>query len=113
VFATRNAKRISERRDTERLPFDSPVLLRNGSGSRIEANLSDISTHGCAIVTGGVQLVKDGVYSVKMAGFELLVGKVLWAKGRYAGMQFFEPLHDATVAHLAAKAPVTATMEAG
>jgi hypothetical protein len=90
-------------RRAKRLRMKSSVLLRNGTGSRMKAHLFNISQYGCALLTENTCLREGAIYSLKTEGVELLVGRVVWARNLWAGLEFTQPLHPAVADHLATK----------
>lgn len=90
-------------RRSKRLRINSSALLRNGTGSRIQANLFNLSEHGCALFVHNVALREGGIYSIKTEGVELLTGRVAWVRRHYAGLEFTHPLHPAVAESLATR----------
>lgn len=98
-------------RRAERRPVRLPATCRTQSGLRDDAQISDISPHGCRL-TPNTLAVRIGLRLViRPQGLEGVTGIVRWIQGQQAGVEFDTPLYEPVVDHLsqlhAAGRPVT------
>lgn len=89
-----NTTRASDRR-----PLSLMVKGRVQSRA-IYVDLIDISTGGCKIrASRGFANVGDRL-TMKVAGINTPLGKIVWVQDRYAGVAFDGTLHEAVLDHL-------------
>ena len=72
------------------------------SGTALMYNLS---IGGCMIEFAGEPLFPGDVLALSMPQIPSLDGRIVWQAGRYAGIQFDQPLDEATVSELGFKEP--------
>lgn len=97
----------STERRGQRRRIESSVLLRNSDGTRIQAQLFDISEFGCAIFAPDAHLKIGRIYTLKTPGVELIGATMAWSKDHHAGLEFIEPLHPSVAKHLVKMFPAT------
>jgi hypothetical protein len=72
-------------------------------GAASAVHLHNISPHGCLLQTAEAFLAPGRAVRVKIAGLSTLDGKVVWAEGSSAGVEFAVALHPAVVEYIAGK----------
>lgn len=87
-------------RRSERRPVKMAATCRTQSGMRDNAQISDISPHGCRL-TPNTLAVRIGLRIViRPQGLEGVCGIVRWIEGQQAGIEFEAPLYEPVVDHL-------------
>jgi hypothetical protein len=87
-------------RQSMRYPVWVMANCRGSMGRLSDIILSDLSTDGCG-VTAAEGLVKPGqLIVVRLQGLEGLAGRVVWVKGKKAGVKFERPLYGPVVEHI-------------
>ena len=77
----------------------------------IYVDLIDISEGGCKVrATSGFANVGDRI-TMKVAGVNAPLGKVVWVDDRYAGIAFEGSMHEAVLDHLCERIHSADTME--
>ena len=92
-------------RKEERKSLSMKALLKIAEGGlqfrrRYNVGLSDISSHGCRIVTQGIRLTAGERIVLKPEDLESISCTVRWATNEFAGVEFDHALHPAVVEHL-------------
>ena len=81
-----------------------PVLLaascRTQSGLRDNAQISDISPHGCRLTPNTLVMRIGQRVFIRPEGLEGVSGTVRWIEGQHAGIEFDTPLYEPVVDHL-------------
>ena len=98
---------IQVERSYERYPVEvCAVVTHPSSFRRIEAELWDLSSGGCRIVTTEPLNPNDEL-SVRIQGLESWPARVVWKQLDAVGVTFHYPLHYAVVEHYARLFPAT------
>ena len=93
------AKVQQERRRVERLALRLTATMRDGTKSRVQARVIDMSTHGCRIeATSGAS--QDAWIMLSIAGLESQYCRVVWRCHEFAGIEFATPLAEAVLEKL-------------
>jgi len=88
------AKVQQERRRVERLALRLTATMRDGTKSRVQARVIDMSTHGCRIECSST-VEDDSWVWLSIAGLETQFCRVVWHCGEFIGLEFEKPLADA------------------
>jgi len=92
-------QRTPDRRRASRLALRLTATMRDGSKSRVQARVIDISTHGCRIdCTSAV--ADDSWVWLSIAGLENQYCRVAWHCHEFIGLEFAKPLSDAVFERL-------------
>jgi hypothetical protein len=94
-------KRSHVDRRSKRYRLNLSVLLRDATGGRTKAHLFNISAHGCALLADTNCLREGRIYSLQIEGLETLLGRAVWTRNLWAGLEFTCALHPAVAEHLA------------
>src|SRR3954454_13460498 len=95
------AKVPEERRRVERLALRLTATMRDGTKSRVQARVIDMSTHGCRIeCTSPVE--DDSWVWLSIAGLEAQYCRVAWHCQEFIGLEFEKPLAEAVFEKLMA-----------
>jgi PilZ domain len=87
-------------RQSIRYPVWVTAACRGSMGRMSDIILADLSTDGCG-VTAGEGLLKPGqLVVVRLQSLEGLAGKVVWVRGKKAGVKFDRPLYGPVVEHI-------------
>jgi hypothetical protein len=90
-----------DRRRAARSALRLTATMRDGSKSRVQARVIDISTHGCRIeCTSSVS--EDAWIWLSIAGLETQYCRVVWHCQEFVGLEFAKPLSDAVFERLLA-----------
>jgi hypothetical protein len=84
-----------ERRAAERIPVSLSLTCRVPA-SPCRATIHDISHHGCRIEVPGGPVELGGTALMELSTGSRMVGRVVWVKGRTAGIRFERSLDKAT-----------------
>jgi len=88
-----------DRRRANRLALRLTATMRDGSKSRVQARVIDISTHGCRIEC--TSQVADGSWVwLSIAGLENQYCRVVWHCQEFTGLEFAKPLSEAVFERL-------------
>jgi hypothetical protein len=88
-----------ERRRANRAALSLTATMREGSRSKVQVRVIDISTHGCRIECSST--VDDGTCVwLSIAGLENQYCRVVWHCQEFVGVEFEKPLADAVLARL-------------
>jgi len=68
--------------------------MRDGTKSRVQARVIDMSTHGCRIECSST-VEDDSWVWLSIAGLETQFCRVVWHCGEFIGLEFEKPLADA------------------
>ena len=88
------AKVQDERRRVERLALRLTATMRDGTKSRVQARVIDMSTHGCRIECSST-VDDDSWVWLSIAGLETQFCRVVWHCGEFIGLEFEKPLAEA------------------
>jgi len=72
-------------------------------GNSTGASLRNISSNGCLLETAEILLGEGNPVRIKIPGISSLDGRVVWAEGARAGVEFSAALHPAVVDYIALK----------
>ena len=97
-----------ERREQPRTGLAMPARVRQLSTSQ-PAMVRDLSTAGCRLEVVGFSLLAGNRVLIRPAGFESLLGTVVWSNATQAGVKFDEALASPTVERFCAIFPETST----
>ena len=107
------AKAQPDRRRVERTGLRLTAMMRDGTRSRVNARVIDMSTHGCRIeCTTTVE--NDSWVWLSIAGLETQFCRVVWNCQEFIGLEFERPLSQAVFDRLLAdqqRLPDTAIAE--
>jgi hypothetical protein len=88
------AKAQPDRRRVERTGLRLTAMMRDGTRSRVNARVIDMSTHGCRIeCTTTVE--NDSWIWLSIAGLETQFCRVVWNCQEFIGLEFEKPLSEA------------------
>lgn len=87
-----------ERRVYPRSSLAMPAQVRRLSHN-LPAIVRDLSSAGCKLETPELPLTAGNRVLIRPAGFESLLGTVIWSRDDEAGVKFDEALSQATVDH--------------
>ena len=83
-----------ERRRANRAALSLSATMREGSRTKVQVRVIDISTHGCRIqCTSAVSV--DACVWLSIPGLENQYCKVIWACQEFVGLEFEKPLANA------------------
>src|SRR3982750_4574074 len=88
------AKVPEERRRVERLALRLTATMRDGTKSRVQARVIDMSTHGCRIECSST-VEDDSWVWLSIAGLETQFCRVVWHCGEFIGLEFEKPVAEA------------------
>ena len=91
----------TDRRRTGRTALRLTATMREGSKSRVQARVIDISTHGCRIECTS-SVAADAWIWLSIAGLETQYCRVAWHCQEFVGLEFEKPLADAVLERLLA-----------
>jgi hypothetical protein len=91
----------SDRRRTARTALRLTATMREGSKSRVQARVIDISTHGCRIECTS-SVAADAWIWLSIAGLETQYCRVAWHCQEFVGLEFGKPLSEAVFERLLA-----------
>lgn len=80
-----------ERRRANRAALNLSATLREGSRSKVQARLMDISTHGCRVECT-TPVSDDSCVWLNIAGLEAQYCRVVWHCQEFVGLEFEKPL---------------------
>ena len=83
-----------------RYPVWLTATCRGSTGRMSDIILTDLSTDGCGVTTGEGLLKPGQLVVVRLQSLEGLAGKVVWVKGKKAGVKFERPLYGPVVEHI-------------
>jgi len=89
----------AERRRANRTALHLTATMRNGTRSRVQARVLDISTHGCRIECPSV-VTDDSWIGLSIAGLETQYCRVAWHCEEFVGLEFGAPLTEAVFEQL-------------
>lgn len=89
----------AERRRANRIALHLTATVRNGTRSRVQARVIDISTHGCRIECPSV-VTDDSWIGLSIAGLEPQYCRVAWHCEEFVGLEFGAPLSEAVFEQL-------------
>jgi hypothetical protein len=90
-----------ERRRVERLALRLTATMRDGTKSRVQARVIDMSTHGCRVECSST-VEDDSWVWLSIAGLETQFSRVVWHCGEFIGLEFEKPLAEAVFDRLLA-----------
>jgi hypothetical protein len=105
--------RQPDRRRVERTALRLTATMRDGTRSRVQARVIDMSTHGCRIECS-TSVDDDSWIWLSIAGLETQYCRVVWHCQEFVGLEFERPLADAVFEKLLAsqgQLPETAIKE--
>src|SRR5438874_12025882 len=76
-----------ERRRANRAALNLSATMREGSRSKAQVRVIDISTHGCRIECS-TQVTKDAKIWISIAGLENQYCRVVWHCQEFVGVEF-------------------------
>ena len=91
----------TDRRRTGRTALRLTATMREGSKSRVQARVIDISTHGCRIECTS-SVAADAWIWLSIAGLETQYCRVAWHCQEFVGLEFGKPLSEAVSERLLA-----------
>jgi len=91
----------TDRRRTGRTALRLTATMREGSKSRVQARVIDISTHGCRIECTS-SVAADAWIWLSIAGLETQYCRVAWHCQEFVGLEFGKPLSEAVFERLLA-----------
>jgi len=89
----------AERRRANRTALHLTATIRNGTRSRVQARVIDISTHGCRIECPSI-VTDDSWIGLSIAGLETQYCRVAWHCEEFVGLEFGAPLSEAVFERL-------------
>jgi hypothetical protein len=95
------AQNDTDRRRTGRTALRLTATMREGSKSRVQARVIDISTHGCRIECTS-SVAADAWIWLSIAGLETQYCRVAWHCQEFVGLEFGKPLSEAVFERLLA-----------
>jgi hypothetical protein len=81
----------SERRRANRAALNLSATMREGSRSKAQVRLIDVSTHGCRIECTS-PVTDDSCVWLNIAGLEAQYCRVVWHCQEFVGLEFDKPL---------------------
>jgi PilZ domain len=87
-------------RKSMRYPVWLMAGCRGSMGRLSDVILSDLSTDGCGVTTAEGLMKTGQLIVVRMQGLEGLAGRVVWVRGKKAGVKFERPLYGPVVEHI-------------
>jgi len=88
-----------DRRRAGRAALSLSATMREGSRSKVQVRVIDISTHGCRVeCTTGVPV--DAAVWLSVPGLENQYCRVVWRCQEFVGVEFEKPLADAVFKNL-------------
>jgi hypothetical protein len=102
-----------DRRWVRRVACRTPAAFRERQRTRLDVEVVNLSTHGCAVMSDETQTVGAHCW-ITLPTLESWYAAVAWCNGRLFGLDFSEPLHRAVAemiihrSSLRAPAPVAA-----
>jgi hypothetical protein len=88
-----------DRRRANRAALSLTATMREGSRSKVQVRVIDISTHGCRVDCSST--VNDGTCVwLSIAGLENQYCRVVWHCQEFVGLEFEKPLADAVFQRL-------------
>jgi hypothetical protein len=88
-----------ERRRANRAALNLTATLREGSRSKAQVRLIDISTHGCRVECT-TPVSDDSCVWLNIAGLEAQYCRVVWHCQEFVGLEFEKPLAEAVLERL-------------
>ena len=88
-----NGKAHPERRRSNRAALRVAAAMRVEGGGELEAQLIDISTHGCRVECSAALAAGDRLW-LEVAGLEARDCRVVWRCEEFAGLEFEKPLAE-------------------
>ena len=85
-----------ERRRSNRAALNLSATMREGSRSKAQVRVIDISTHGCRIECS-TQVTEDSKIWISIAGLENQYCRVVWHCQEFVGVEFEKPLAEAVL----------------
>ena len=82
---------LPERRRANRAALNLTATMREGSRSKAQVRLMDISTHGCRIECT-TPVTNDSCVWLNIAGLEAQYCRVVWNCQEFVGLEFEQPL---------------------
>jgi len=89
----------TDRRRIGRTALRLTATMREGSKSRVQARVIDISTHGCRIECTS-SVAADAWIWLSIAGLETQYCRVAWHCQEFVGLEFGKPLSEAVFERL-------------
>ena len=83
----------TNRRQAARFALRVSASLRERGRARMPIRLIDLSSHGCRIETLAEHPLSSWLW-VYVSGLEAQYARVVWRRDRYAGLEFYAPLHE-------------------
>jgi PilZ domain len=84
----------TERRRANRCALSLSATMREGSRSKVQVRVIDLSTHGCRIECSSAVPVESNVW-LSIPGLENQYCRVAWACQEFVGLEFEKPLAQA------------------
>jgi len=88
-----------ERRRANRAALNLSATLREGSRSKVQARLMDISTHGCRVECT-TPVSDDSCVWLNITGLEAQYCRVVWHCQEFVGLEFEKPLAQSVLDRL-------------
>jgi hypothetical protein len=89
----------AERRRASRTALSLSATMREGSRSKVQVRVIDISTHGCRVQCTSA-VTNDSQVWLSIAGLENQYCKVIWHCQEFVGLEFEKPLATAVLDRL-------------
>ena len=89
----------SERRRANRAALNLSATMREGSRSKAQVRVIDISTHGCRIECSS-QVTDESKIWLAIGGLENQYCRVVWHCQEFVGIEFEKPLAEAVLEKL-------------
>ncbi len=90
-----------DRRRVERTALRLTATMRDGTRSRVQVRVIDMSTHGCRIECSST-VADDSWIWLSIAALEAQFCRVIWHCQEFVGLEFEKPLADAVFERLLA-----------
>lgn len=98
----------TDRRRVTRTAFRLNATMRDGTRTKAQVRIIDISTHGCRIECSSGANADSWVW-LNIAGLETQYCRIAWRAGEFAGLAFATPLAEAVLERLLQQEEMTET----
>lgn len=96
---TQTAQIETDRRRANRAALNLAATIREGSRSKVQARVIDISTHGCRVECSSTVAVDSWLW-LNITGLETQYCRVVWHCQEFIGLEFEKPIAEAVLDRL-------------
>lgn len=90
-------------RRSHRVPVAATAKLRVIRGVKFDILVTNLTSEGCCVVAGHLNLRTGDYVCLKITEMEYLPSIVRWSTDAMAGLEFTRPLYEPVTEHLQAK----------